>query len=113
MTFQVLETRSFGQFNRFRIDRCQTRFGTETFLVFDSEQIDKCTGLAKCIRQADSETEALGTVELDGFALGDLVENFNQIARVFKVDRERGLFVQDVKDGQKWLAEPKFCIDAM
>lgn len=113
MNFQVLESRRFGQFSRYRVDRCQTRFGTETYMVFDVEQLDESTGLAKCIRQANSELEALKTVELEGFAVGDIVKNFNHIARVFKVDQERGLFLKDVNDGQKWLAEPKFCIDAV
>ena len=109
MSLSILSSTSFGQFNRFQIKHCLTRFGTETFMVFDAEQIDPATGLAACIRQADTKEEAIATLELDGFAVGDLIQNFGQTARIFQVDAERGLFVKDVTDAQKWLAEPKFC----
>ena len=78
-------------------------------MVFDAESIDSVTGLPACIRQSDTKEDALSSIELDGFAVGDYVENFGQTARIFQVDSDRGLFVQDVKDGQKWLADPAKC----
>lgn len=38
--------------------------------------------------------------------LGDIVENFGQIARVLEIDPERGILVRCMYTGQKWHANP-------
>ena len=58
-TFAVLDTRSFGPFSRFRLDTVRSRFGALHFMVFDAERIDPVTDRPACIRQADTEAEAV------------------------------------------------------
>lgn len=58
-TFQVLSSRTFGDFSRYNLDECRDRFGDVTFIVTDAEVIDPVTELPAIIRQADTEEEAL------------------------------------------------------
>jgi hypothetical protein len=41
--------------------------------------------------------------------VGDLVENFGQIARVLDSDPQRGLTLREVGGRAKWLADPTKC----
>ena len=63
MSISILSTSTFGQFNRFEVKKCLTRFDTTTFMVFDAEQLDEVTGNPACIRQADTREEAIATLE--------------------------------------------------
>lgn len=41
--------------------------------------------------------------------VGDVVENFGQVARVLAVDAERGLTLRQVGGRMKWIADPAKC----
>jgi hypothetical protein len=56
----ILETKTFGAWSRYKLIKFANRFGGITYFVHDAEQVDEATGLAKVIRQADTEEAALG-----------------------------------------------------
>ena len=57
--FVILSSRLFGEFSRYKLDKCRTRFGTVVYMVSDAETPDPITGLPQIIRQAATEEEAI------------------------------------------------------
>jgi len=59
MAFEILCSRTFGRFSRYRLDVCRDRFGRTVYMVADAERSDPETGLPAIIRQADTAAEIL------------------------------------------------------
>jgi hypothetical protein len=57
--FVILSSRLFGEFSRYKLDKCRTRFGDIVYMVMDAETPDPITGLPQIIRQAATEEEAI------------------------------------------------------
>ncbi|MBE3126175.1 MAG: hypothetical protein IMZ57_11035 [Acidobacteria bacterium] len=61
--FEILDRTTFGEFNRYRIDRCRDRFGSIVYLVLDAEREDPVIGGPLCIRQSGSFEVAIAGLE--------------------------------------------------
>lgn len=55
----ILSSKTFGEFNRYRLDTFRTRFGTLGYFVADAERIDPATGRPAIIRQSDTAEAAV------------------------------------------------------
>lgn len=56
--FAILSRTFFGEFSRYRLDECRSRFGNIVYMVFDAERVDGAE-LAQLIRHENTREAAL------------------------------------------------------
>ena len=107
-----LASRTFGDFNRYRLDTVLTRFGSIEFFVMDAEAID-ALGLPSVVGQAETVSGALVNASDDDKAdclrrptkKGQVAVNLDRHpVKVVRVDSEKGFLVKCLGTGQKWFA---------
>lgn len=110
--FQILDTEHFGQNGRYRISKCKTRMGLETYMVFDTTIIDPVTESAICIRQNPLKAIATETLKKDELAIGDKVMNFGTMVQVIDICPEKEdnpIRVETFIGQERWFTKATDC----
>lgn len=112
---QILASRVFGDFSRFRLVTASTRFGAVEFFLYDAEAGEE-NGMAAIVAQAGTLEEVLSSLsaaEQDEFLSqrpckkGQKALNLSRTpVRVKAFNRERGVLVECLRSSQRWYAEP-------